>query len=73
MIRARLHRRPKHGDAAKAQDEVVEIDPGELSGIFNTPPWRRDMGLTAWLLVGVTLLLVVGYGSCRSRTRSLCR
>jgi putative heme transporter len=60
MIRARLHRRPKHGDAAKAQDEVVEIDPGELSGIFNTPPWLRDMGLTAWLLVGVTLLLVGG-------------
>ena len=60
MIRARLHRRPKHGEAAKAEDEVVEIEPGELSGVFNTPRWLRDMGVTAWLLVGVTLLLVGG-------------
>jgi putative heme transporter len=60
MIRARLHRRPKDGDAAKAEDEVVEIDPGELAGVFNTPRWLRDVGLTAWLLVGVTLLLVGG-------------
>jgi putative heme transporter len=63
MIRARLHRRRKHGDAGEAgeaEDEVVEIDPGALSGVFNTPRWLRDMGLTAWLLVGVTLLLVGG-------------
>jgi putative heme transporter len=60
MIRARLHRRPKDGDATKAEDEVVEIDPGELAGVFNTPRWLRDVGLTAWLLVGVTLLLVGG-------------
>ena len=58
MIRARLHRRKKHADVANTEDEIVEIDPGELSELFATPRWLRDMGLTAWLLVGVTLLLV---------------
>jgi predicted PurR-regulated permease PerM len=58
MIRARLHRRHKHADAGKTEDEIVEIDPGELAKLFATPRWLRDMGLTAWLLVGVTLLLV---------------
>ena len=42
---------------AKA-DEALEIDARELSGLFTTPRWLRDMGVTAWLLVGVTLLLV---------------
>ena len=58
MIRARLRRRHKDGEGGKAADEVVEIDPAELTGLFATPSWLRDMGLTAWLLVGVTLLLV---------------
>jgi putative heme transporter len=58
MMRARLHRRHKHADAGKTEDEIVEIDPGQLSELFATPRWLRDMGLTAWLLVGVTLLLV---------------
>ena len=42
---------------AKA-DEPLEIDARDLSDLFTTPRWLRDMGLTAWLLVGVTLLLV---------------
>jgi putative heme transporter len=58
VIRARLRRRHKDGEEGKAEEEVVEIDPGELTGVFATPRWLRDMGLTAWLLVGVTLLLV---------------
>jgi putative heme transporter len=57
MIRARLRRRPKERDAEPA-DTVVEIEAGELSGLFATPAWLRDLGLTSWLLVGVTLLLV---------------
>ncbi len=40
------------------EEEPGEIDPRELSGVFSTPGWLRDVGLTAWLLVGVTLLLV---------------
>jgi putative heme transporter len=35
-----------------------EIDPTDLTGVFDVPSWLRDVGLRAWLLVGVTLLLV---------------
>jgi putative heme transporter len=56
MIRARLRRGTvDEGDKA---EEFVEVDPAELTGMFTTPHWLRDLGLTAWLLVGVTLLLV---------------
>jgi predicted PurR-regulated permease PerM len=58
MIRARLRRRHRDGEEGRTEEEVVEIDPGELAGLFATPRWLRDLGLTAWLLVGVTLLLV---------------
>jgi putative heme transporter len=58
MIRGRLHRRDKDGKRGRTEDEFVEIEPSELAGLFATPRWLRDMGLTAWLLVGVTLLLV---------------
>ena len=54
MIRGRLRRRPDGED----RDEFIEIDPGELSGLFAAPRWLRDAGFTAWLLVGVVLLLV---------------
>jgi predicted PurR-regulated permease PerM len=58
MIRGRLHRRHKDGHPAQTEDEFIEIEPGELTGLFATPRWLRDLGLTAWLVVGVTLLLV---------------
>ena len=60
MIRGRLRRRRGYGDdtAENAGEEFVEIDPAELSGVFSAPGWLRDAGLTAWLLVGVALLLV---------------
>jgi predicted PurR-regulated permease PerM len=58
MIRARLRRRHGDGEEGRTEEEVVEIDPAELAGLFTTPRWLRDLGLTAWLLVGVTLLLV---------------
>jgi predicted PurR-regulated permease PerM len=58
MIRARLHRRSKAKPEEGHADDVVEIDPRELSGLFTTPGWLRDLGVTSWLLVGVTLLLV---------------
>lgn len=56
MIRGRLLRR--RGSGAQAEDEFVEIDPGELSGLFAAPQWLRDLGFTSWLFVGVLLLLV---------------
>ena len=56
MIRGRLFRRRTTADSG--EDEFIEIDPGELSGVFSAPQWLRDLGFTSWLLVGVVLLLV---------------
>jgi predicted PurR-regulated permease PerM len=50
ILRGRLRRT---GQAAGADDEFIEIEPGELSGIFTAPGWLRDLGFSAWLLVGV--------------------
>ena len=58
MIRGRLRRRKRDGDPGVETDEFVEIDAAELTGVFAAPSWLRDIGLTAWLLVGVTALLV---------------
>jgi predicted PurR-regulated permease PerM len=41
-----------------AADEVIEVEPGELSGLFAAPQWLRDLGFSAWLLVGVGAALV---------------
>ena len=57
MIRGRLRRHGAGEGASQAEEQVVEIDPAELSGVFNVPGWLRDIGLMAWLLVGVTLLI----------------
>jgi putative heme transporter len=35
-----------------------EIRPEDLEGVFAVPQWIRDLGLAAWLLVGIGLLLV---------------
>ena len=60
MIRGRfrLSRRPGAGKASAAEAEYIDIDAAELSGVFASPSWLRDIGFTAWLLVGVALLLV---------------
>lgn len=58
MIRGRLRRHGHPERPSEPGDDYIEIDPGELSGIFSVPPWLRDVGLMAWLLVGVGLLIV---------------
>ena len=55
-IRGRLWRPARA--SAPAEEEIVEIDPAELSGIFSAPAWLRDLGFSAWLLVGVGAALV---------------
>jgi len=40
------------------EDEVFEVAPGELSGLFAAPQWLRDLGISAWLLVGVGAALL---------------
>jgi len=56
IFRGRV-RRPGAGGAG-GEDEVIEIEPGALSGIFAAPNWMRDLGFSAWLLVGVAAALV---------------
>ena len=41
-----------------APDAGGVIAPQQLSGLFNAPPWLRDLGASAWLAVGVTLFVI---------------
>lgn len=55
-IRGRLWRPGR--ESAAPEEEIIEIDPAELSGMFSAPAWLRDLGFSAWLLVGVAAALV---------------
>ena len=55
-IRGRLWRPARA--SGPPEEEVIEIDPAELSGMFSAPGWLRDLGFSAWLLVGVAAALV---------------
>jgi predicted PurR-regulated permease PerM len=37
---------------------MVQIDAAALSHVFSAPRWLKDLGLLAWFLVGVAILLV---------------
>ncbi len=43
--------------AAAPEETVVKIDATSLSRVFSAPMWLRDLGLLAWFLVGVGLVL----------------
>jgi putative heme transporter len=59
ILRGRVHRqRPDDGGGREEPTYFVDLEPGELSGVFAAPNWLRDCGLLAWLLVGISLLLV---------------
>ena len=45
-------------DADGSAPTVVQIDATSLSRVFSAPMWLRDLGLLAWFLVGVGVLLV---------------
>jgi predicted PurR-regulated permease PerM len=54
--------RSGHGDAESTAETapsptVVQIDATSLSRVFSAPMWLRDLGLLAWFLVGVALVL----------------
>jgi putative heme transporter len=55
VIRGRLRR--LGGAEGHAEDQCIELDPGQLSGLFAAPSWLRDAGFSAWLLVGVVVLV----------------
>jgi predicted PurR-regulated permease PerM len=59
-IRARLRRREAGDGEPQGEPEYVEIEPGELSGVFAAPRWLRDLGIMAWLVVGVAAALAGG-------------
>jgi putative heme transporter len=47
-----------HGAGTTAEAKtVVEIDATSLSRVFSAPMWLRDLGLLAWFLVGVGVVL----------------
>ncbi len=56
-MRARLRRRGSDPEQPRGEDEFVEIDASQLTGVFAAPGWLRDVGFSAWLLVGVALFL----------------
>jgi putative heme transporter len=56
-MRARLRRSGSDPQAPRREDEFVEIDASQLTGVFAAPGWLRDVGFSAWLLVGVALFL----------------
>ncbi len=50
-----LRGRSEHDEAE--EPTVVQIDASSLSRVFSAPMWLRDLGLLAWFLVGVGILL----------------
>jgi predicted PurR-regulated permease PerM len=54
-------RHARQGEGTEPDSErrtVLEIDATSLSRVFSAPMWLRDLGLLAWFLVGVGILLV---------------
>jgi predicted PurR-regulated permease PerM len=47
-----------HADAVRTVIEIDEDQLKELSAVFSAPRWLRDLGVAAWLLVGVFALIV---------------
>lgn len=42
----------------RTEETRIEIDATQLRGLFAAPGWLRDVGFSAWLLVGVALFVV---------------
>ena len=55
-FRARFTSRSTGDHATETQ--ILELEPGELGRVFVAPPWLRDAGIVAWLIVGIVLVLV---------------
>jgi putative heme transporter len=60
VVKLNLRDRFSRGSRADEQEAptVVQIDASSLSRVFSAPMWLRDLGLLAWFLVGVGILLV---------------
>jgi predicted PurR-regulated permease PerM len=59
LMRGRLSFHRSKPDAGSGDDALfIEVRPDELTSMFAAPSWLRDLGVFAWLLVGVALMLV---------------
>ena len=54
----RFSKKPTEGSPEPDEPTVVQIDATSLSRVFSAPMWVRDLGLLAWFLVGVAVLIV---------------
>ncbi len=59
----KIWKRSDSGTAETKPPQVVQIDIGEdqlreMSAVFAAPRWVRDLGIAAWLLVGIAALFV---------------
>jgi predicted PurR-regulated permease PerM len=52
------HRSAEPAEPRGPEPTVVRLDATGLSRVFSAPVWVRDLGLLAWFLVGVAVLLV---------------
>jgi predicted PurR-regulated permease PerM len=50
--------RRSHGRAPAEPAAPDPLDPAQLAHMFAAPPWIRDLGLLAWFLVGVGIVLL---------------
>ena len=57
-LRARVRRRPDAAGRHEEQAYFIDVEPGEMAGVFAAPRWLRDFGVMAWLLVGICVLVV---------------
>jgi predicted PurR-regulated permease PerM len=57
-ISARRQWRGRRAGRPTSQPEYIDIEPGELTTLFQAPQWLRNLGVAAWLLVGVAAALV---------------
>jgi putative heme transporter len=51
-------RRPRMPARERGDDGPIAFEPRQLSGLFAAPRWLRDLGVSAWLAVGVALFVV---------------
>jgi len=59
ILRGHVRREgPEAGERHSESTYFVDLEPGELSGVFAAPQWLRDFGVLAWLLVGISALMV---------------
>ncbi len=58
MPLGRLFHRKPHAEADDTAADAADIDVSQLPGIFRSPEWLRDLGILAWFLVGVGVVLV---------------